>query len=83
MLLDDESILPDGLATLTAWVKDGFTLAAAASNGIAGLEKAQEYQPDAVKNLHSNAKRSAYRGLGLRAEQVFFFLLLTWSSFQA
>ena len=48
MLLDDEPILLDGLARLTSWEKNGFLLVATASNGVEGLAKAQEYEPDAI-----------------------------------
>lgn len=48
MVIDDEPILLEGLIGNIPWRTCGFELACTARNGIEGLEKYIEYQPDAI-----------------------------------
>jgi two-component system response regulator YesN len=48
MLLDDEPILLEGLTRQTDWHAYGFELVCTARNGLEGLEKFLDYQPDAI-----------------------------------
>ena len=46
LIVDDESIIREGLKTIINWSEYGFEICDTASNGREGLQKVQEHRPD-------------------------------------
>jgi len=46
LIVDDESIIREGLKTIINWTQYGFEICDTASNGREGLQKVQEHRPD-------------------------------------